>query len=171
MSPSPEGRPGSPVLARLMLATSLAAACASAPPAEPPQQAQLVRAISPPDRLAPPESLPGTARALLHTRMSSHAADMGQLMSAIIALRYPEIEERANNIAKETHFARAHSQDATELNSALPEKFFEYERSVRVLASALASAAYERQPFQVANAYGQLAETCVQCHAVYRAGR
>jgi cytochrome c556 len=155
----------------LVLVASLATGCATQPPAEPPQQAQLLRAISPPARLDPPESLPGTARALLRTRMASHAQDMAALMSAIMILRYSEIEERATAIATEAHFARPHSNDATELNSALPEKFFANERELQVLAGTLAGAAHRLKPFEVANAYGQLSETCVKCHAVYRAGR
>jgi cytochrome c556 len=131
----------------------------------------MVHAISPPDRSLPPEPLPGAARALLHPRMAAHAQDMAQLMSAIMVLRYPEIEERANHMANQAHFPRPDSQDGTASDPPLPEKFFAYERSQRLLARTLASAAKERQPFLVAHAYGQLSETCVECHAVYRAGR
>ena len=91
-----------------------------ASPAMPPQQEQLVRAVTPPASLGPPDYLPGTARALLRTRMASHTRDMADLMSAIMILRYPEIEERAQAIASEARFARPHSNDATELNAALP---------------------------------------------------
>jgi cytochrome c556 len=103
--------------------------------------------------------------------MANHANDMAALMSAIMILKYPEIETRANAIANETTFARPHTQDATELNSALPETFFQYQRELRVLASSLASAAHGLEPFQVADAYGKMSETCVKCHATYRAGR
>ena len=83
-------------------AAALAAvACATPPPAGPPQEAQLARALSSPERLAPPEALPAQARALLHTRMASHAQDMGSLMSAIMVLRYQEIGTRARNITHE----------------------------------------------------------------------
>jgi cytochrome c556 len=157
--------------ASAVLVAAFLTGCASAPPAESPQQAQLLQAISPPERLEPPASLPGTARALLRTRMASHAHDMAALTSAIMVLRYAEIEARATAIATEAHFARPHSDDATELNSALPKEFFDHERTLRVMASSLASAAHKLDPFQVANAYGQLSETCVRCHAVYRAGR
>ena len=155
----------------LVLSGGILVACAAAPPAEPPQQAQLLLAISPPDRLEPPASLPGTARALLRTRMASHARAMADLMSAIMVLRYSDIETRAYDIASEPTFARPHSQDATELNAALPEKFFDYERELRLLAKILGDAAHTLDPFRVANAYGQVSETCVKCHAVYRAGR
>jgi cytochrome c556 len=145
--------------------------CATAPRTEAPQEEQLVRAVSAPSRLEPPAYLPGEARALLRTRMASHARDMADLTAAIMVLRYPEIEERAKDIANEAHFARPTSDDATLLNAGLPEKFFQYERELRVLASSLGSAAHKLDPFLVANTFGQLSETCVSCHATYRAGR
>jgi hypothetical protein len=147
------------------------AACASQPRPEPPQQPQFLRAITAPSRLEPAEPLPEGARAILRTRMASHARDMGDLMSAIMILRYREIEERANDIANESQFARPLTNDATELNAALPEKFFVYQRELRVLAASLATAAHALDAFKVASAYGQVSETCVKCHATYRAER
>ncbi|HEY0713233.1 MAG TPA: hypothetical protein VGF45_11210 [Polyangia bacterium] len=149
----------------------LATACATPDRKEPPQQKQFLAAISPPARLEPPESLPGPALELLRSRMANHASDMGTLMSAIMILRYPEIEARANAIANETTFARPITQDATELNAALPENFFVYQRELRVLAASLANAASRMDALQVADAYGKVSETCVRCHASYRAGR
>jgi cytochrome c556 len=149
----------------------LTAACGTGRPGGPPQQAQLVNAISPPARLEPPEYLPGAARAVLRTRMASHAREMGTLVSAIMVLRYAEIEERSNAIAHDTRFARPLTGDATELNSALPEKFFDYERELRVWAGALTTAAEKTDPFAVATAYGELSQVCVKCHATYRQGR
>jgi hypothetical protein len=156
---------------RLALAlTLLASACASQQDRHPPQEAQLTRALSAPGRLAPPEYLPAEARALLRTRMASHARDMADLMSAVMVLRYDEIARRAQGIAEEAHFARPLTGDASELNSALPERFFAHDRQLRVWAGALATGAEKLDPFAVANAYGQLSETCVSCHATYRTG-
>jgi hypothetical protein len=157
-------------LACLIFSASLAGGCASGPAgqAPAPQQAQLAQALAPPDRATTPESLPETARASLRPRMSSHAQDMGQLMSAIMALRYAEIEARAGNIAKEAHFGRPHDNEGA-LVSPLPQEFLDHQRRVRVLARALAGAAAQGQSFQIAHAYGQLSEACVRCHAVYRA--
>lgn len=145
--------------------------CAPYPPAQAPQQAQFTKAIAPPTRLEPPAELPGSARALLRTRMAAHAQDMSDLVSAIMILRYPEIEERANAIATEARFARPQTNDATELNASLPPAFFDRERALRTQAAALAKAAHEQDAFAVADTYGHLSETCVSCHAVYRAGR
>jgi hypothetical protein len=144
--------------------------CAARNAAEAPQQRQLVDAVSVPDREAPPEYLSGDARAVLRTRMANHARNMGHLTSAIMVLRYPEIRERALAVSEEARFARPLSADATELNSALPEKFFAYERELRVLAGALASGAETTNAFVVAEVFGRMSETCVKCHATYRAG-
>ena len=61
---------------------------------------------------------------LLRGRMASHANDMSALMSAIMVLDYPRIGDRAEAIAADERFARPFTGDATELASALPEKFF-----------------------------------------------
>jgi len=128
----------------------------------------MLAAVSPPSRLEAPAHLPGEARQLLRTRMASHAQDMSALMSAIMVLRYAEIEERANSIAHEARFAAPHSQDATELNSALPEKFFVRQDELRAGARSLSAAARDLDPYRVAAAYGRLSEECVRCHADYR---
>jgi hypothetical protein len=147
-------------------------ACASQPDRnQPPQQAQLVQAVSPPSRLEPPEYLSGTARAVLRTRMASHARDMGDLMSAIMVLQYDRIRERSEAIAGDANFARPLTGDAAELNSALPEKFFQLQDELRTRARVLTRAAEERNAFAVADSYENVSGTCVRCHAVYRQGR
>ncbi len=160
------------VTAYLTANLMLVGACASpSKTADPPQQQQLTRAVSPPDRLSAPESLPGAARLILHNRMASHAQDMGALMSAIMVLRYQEIEARAHAIEADANLARPLSGDATELNSLLPEKFFEHQDALRRQAGLLAAAAQRKDAVSVANNYGALSQTCVHCHATYRAGR
>jgi hypothetical protein len=149
----------------------LPVACASTRVDQPPQQQQLARAVAPPARLDPPEYLPGSARALLRTRMAGHAQQMSGLVSAIMVLRYDEIAERATTIAEDAYFARPLTGDASELNSALPEKFFGYDRELRVWAATLASMADEMDALRVASAYGGMAQVCVSCHASYRAGQ
>ena len=69
------------------------------------------------------------------------------------------------------HFARPLSGDASLLNSALPEAFFEHDDDLRRTARELAEAADKADALAVADAYGRLSKTCVSCHAVYRAGR
>jgi cytochrome c556 len=153
----------------LVAALALLQACASQEP-EPPQRAQLAQAVAPPRRAGPPEYLSGTARALLRSRMASHVRDMNGLVSAIMMLDYPLIGEEAERIASDASLSRPLSNDATELNAALPALFFDEQDQLRTRARALVGASRALDPFQVAQAYGQLSQACVRCHAVYRAG-
>jgi cytochrome c556 len=157
-----------------ILATSAVfawASCAGPQRQQPPQQAQLARAVSVPGRLRPPEQLSPVAVAILKTRMASHARNMGDLMSAIMVLHYEDVRDGALQIAGDTSLSRPLSEDASELNSALPEKFFLYQDGLRLEAKTLAEAAGRQSPFDVADSYGRLSQVCVRCHATYRAGR
>ncbi len=100
--------------------------------------------------------------------MASHARDMGELVSAIMLLKYPEIAQRADAIAADVNLSRPVTHDATELNSSLPEKFFVRQDDLKAAARVLGDAARNLDPYRVANAYGRLSEGCVQCHADYR---
>jgi len=144
--------------------------CAQQGTRQPPQQAQLARAVAPPARLEPPDYLPETARAVLRTMMSSHAQNMGSLMSAIMALDYPRIRAGADAIAGDARLSRPLTGDATELNSLLPEEFFRIQDGLREEAKVLAEAAQRQSPYAVSDAYGRVAQTCVRCHYIYRAG-
>jgi cytochrome c556 len=147
------------------------AACASQPPSsQPPQQAQLAQAIAAPDRATPPEPLSPAAREILKGRMASHARDMGDLVSAIMVLDYARIAQRADGIASDVNLSRPITGDATELNSALPEKFFARQDQLRAGARSLAAAARALDPYRVADEYGRLSQGCVRCHADFRPG-
>lgn len=159
---------------RALLAAGLwlaSAACATRVRQQPPQQEELVRAVSPPERLTPAEDLPGPVRVILGHRMAAHAHDMGALMSAVMILDYDQVQSRATAIVNDVSLARPLTGDATELNSALPERFFGFQDELRAAAKTLASAAADKSAFAVADAYGHVSETCVKCHAVYRQGR
>jgi cytochrome c556 len=148
----------------------LSGACASQPARESPQQAQLVRAISPPARLEAPDYLPAAARVVLRTIMASHARNMGDLMSAIMVLDYPRIHESAQAIADDASLARPLTHEASELNSMLPDDFFRNQDTLRAQARVLVESAQRQSPYAVADAFGRVSETCVRCHYVYRAG-
>lgn len=153
----------------VLLGAGLLSACAShTTPNQPAQQAQLANAIAAPDRTKPPEPLSPAAREILKKRMASHARDMADLVSAIMLLDYPRIAGRANSIASDVNLSRPISQDATELNSSLPEKFFVYQDNLRAGARSLAAAAGDLDPYRVAAEYGRLSEGCVRCHADFR---
>jgi cytochrome c556 len=139
-------------------------------PNQPPQQAQLAQAVSAPKRQQPPKYLSPIAREILRTRMASHAREMRTLMAAVMVLDYPKIAEGSERIASDANLSRPLTGDATELNSALPEKFFVHQDEVRAQARALANATQTLDPYRIAAAYGRLSEACVSCHAVYREG-
>jgi cytochrome c556 len=147
------------------------ASCASQHRSQPAQETQFAQAVSAPNRLRPPDQLSETARAILKTHMAFHARDMGALMSEIMVLRYDEIREGAQRIVGDASLSRPLSDDASELNSALPEKFFLYQDNLRLESKTLAEAAGRHNPFDVADSYGRLSQVCVRCHATYRAGR
>jgi cytochrome c556 len=148
---------------------ALSPACAANQP-QPPQRAQAAQAVAPPKRSGPPEYLSETAHAVLKSRMASHARDMNELVSAIMLLNYPAIGDEAERIASDASLSRPLTGDATELNAALPAKFFDEQDQLRARARALAEASHALNPYRVAEAYGQLSEACVRCHAVYRQG-
>ena len=139
---------------------SLAGSCASKQANQPPQMEQLTRAITPPDRRGPPEPLSPQAKALLADRMSSHAEDMSDLVSAIVLLQYSRIITRAEQIA----------DDVTLRSAPLPEMFFIRQDELKVAARALGEAARNGDPYQVAQAYGHVSQACVRCHADFRPG-
>ena len=153
-----------------LVGSAIFTACANQAANQPPQQAQLARAVATPDRPGPPEPLSAPARAILKSRMASHARDMGDLVSAIMILDYKSIGEGADRIAGDTNLSRPLTHDATELNAALPEKFFERQDELRAQAKALAQAARELNPYRVAEVYGHVSEACVRCHADFRPG-
>jgi cytochrome c556 len=146
----------------------IGAACATQPAHQPPQQAQLAQALAAPDRPGPPEPLAPAAQTLLRDRMASHARDMGDLMAAIMLLEYDQIASRADNIAADGNLSRPITNDATELNAQIPEKFFMRQDDLKTAAHALADAARTQNPYKVADAYGRLSETCVRCHPDFR---
>lgn len=113
--------------------------------------------------------LSGTARALIKQRMSNHSKNMTELVWAVVFLDYRESAQLASVIAHEPRLARPTTGDATELNSAIPPRFFELQDELRARALRLEASARLRDPGSVAKSYGALAETCVSCHDAYMA--
>lgn len=135
---------------------------------QPPQRAQLAQAIATPPGRDSPEALSPMAMSTLKAGMASHARDMDRLVSAIMILDYPDITARAKGIADDVNLSRPLSNDASELNASLPEKFFERQDDLKTAARALSGAASALDPYRVAGAYGKVSEACVRCHADYR---
>jgi cytochrome c556 len=120
--------------------------------------------------LAEPQYLPEAARALLHTRMQHHGESMTELLSTVVLLDYEGTQRSAREIVEEPRLARPTTMDATQLNSRLPERFFALQDQLHMRAAQLEATATAHDPARLASAYGQLAETCVACHAVYLSG-
>lgn len=93
---------------------------------------------------------------------------MSQLVAGIMLLEYSDIITRADKIASDVNLSRPISNDATELNASIPERFFVRQDDLKTAALALATAGRTANPYQVAQAYGRLSEMCVRCHADYR---
>lgn len=118
---------------------------------------------------APPIS--PTARALIRQRMASHSKQMTQLVWAVVFLDYRESAQLAKVIANEPRFARPTSNDASELNAALPMRFFELQDQLRARALRLEIDARNHDASAMAESYGALAESCVACHDAYLSKR
>ncbi|MES1204711.1 MAG: hypothetical protein ABUS79_02125 [Pseudomonadota bacterium] len=146
-------------------------ACATPVAYQPPQQVQRERAVATPKRKDAVEPLSPAVRAILKRRMVAHSRDMGDLVSAIMILDYPRIAERADGIVADLSLSRPVTQDATELNSSLPEKFYVHQDQIRIEAKGLSEAAKALDAYGVAEQYGRLSEGCVRCHADYRSRR
>lgn len=153
-----------------VLALVVAAGCASTSGEPAAQQRRLVEAVAAPARDAAPEYLSESTRVALHTRMASHARDMGELTSAIMILDYGRIETTAHALAYDVGVVPPESGAATP-HEVTPRKLLELEEDLRKQALVLYRAAQFTSALDVADAYGELSKTCVRCHAVYRAGR
>lgn len=112
-----------------------------------------------------------TARALIRQRMANHSKQMTALVWAVVFVDYRESAQLAKLIANEPRFARPTTGDATELNSALPPRFFELQDQLRERALRLEVDARMNDAGAMAKSYGALAETCVACHDAYLSQR
>jgi cytochrome c556 len=112
-----------------------------------------------------------TARALVRQKMAKHSRQMTELVWSVVLLEYNESAQLAQAIATEPRLARPTSNDATELNAALPPRFFELQDQLRSRAQKLEVAARARDATGMAKTFGALAETCVACHDVYLSKR
>jgi hypothetical protein len=148
-----------------------AQAPAAAPVAEPeaqPEGAEADVEASEADRSLPdPGYLPPTARALLADQMANHAVEALSLAWEVSLLEYDQVADIAERMATAPRIARPLPGATDELNVRLPAAFFDYQDALRAHARALAGAASRGDADAMAEAYGQLARTCVQCHAVY----
>ncbi len=120
------------------------------------------------DKVLPtPDYLPPLARAVLHKAMQRHGRDQSRLVLAVTLLQRNLVKSIASEIAAEPRLVRPLGEGRDELNSALPERFFVLQDSLRLRAKELAQAAEKKDDVGLARTFGQLVETCVSCHSAY----
>ncbi len=122
------------------------------------------------DRLPVPGRISQTARALLQTRMERHGETMAELMRRLVLFDYDAVRTDAQQIREEPWLARPLTGDATELNSALPEHFFELQDELRARALDVEHAAEQANSQRLLDGYVALAKTCMSCHRLYLEG-
>lgn len=142
-----------------------AATAAEAPPtkSKPRQQA-------PQKGLSPPGYLDQGLYELLHRRMQRHGADMTVLLNQVLLLRYAEVVVSAEHIATTPPLQKPGPGDMNDVEAHLPERFFLLQDQLGVEARNVTEAARARDDARLAAAFGRLTESCVSCHAVFRAG-
>jgi cytochrome c556 len=96
---------------------------------------------------------------------------MTELVWAVVLLDHASTATLANAIAAEPRFRRPLTGDATELNSALPPRFFTLQDELLTRARELEVAARSRDAARIARGYGALATSCVACHDAYLSPR
>lgn len=121
-------------------------------------------------RLTPREELPALARQTLQHRMQRHAEDTAALLTSVLALDYESAARDATRIIEEPRLARPLAGDETLLNEALPERFFTLQDALTARAEELRGAAERRDTAALAQSFGNITATCVECHAVYAGG-
>jgi hypothetical protein len=108
-------------------------------------------------------------RELLHERMVRHGEDMARLQRVTFELEYDLIEQSAAWLAEPPAVQRPRTTDRELLRRGLPPRFFQLEAELHGRAVALRVAALAHDDEGIALAYGRLTETCIRCHAIYRA--
>ena len=118
-------------------------------------------------KLREPQHLPAAARLILVRRMERHGVDMTQLLWSVLMLNYDEVQKSADQIASEPRLARPLPGGSSELNALLPPRFFELQDQLYATAKGVSEAAQARNDGRIAKAFGNLSQTCIQCHGLY----
>ena len=105
--------------------------------------------------------------------MESHGFEMTNLMWATLLLDRPAAVDISRAILAEPRLARPILKDGSELNAGLPASFFDLQDRFVEAAERLRTVADDDSatPGQLADAFGALTQTCVNCHAAYMYGQ
>lgn len=162
-----------PLLIALLVPAAPACAASTPAPNPPATEAAGAKPTGPGSRLElrEPEWLPPAGREMLAARMHRHAEDMMFLVASVILLNHDVAAQLSDGLASEPRLARPAAGERDTLNALLPDRFFELDDELRERSRSVAVAAKLKDDTRLAQAYGQLVETCMSCHAVYLQGR
>jgi HPt (histidine-containing phosphotransfer) domain-containing protein len=99
--------------------------------------------------------------------MDRHGEVMMLLLMSVMTLHQNDTELLAEQVAAEPRLGRPGPAETGTLSALLPARFFGLQDELTERAHALAEAARASDHVRIVRAYGQLAETCVNCHSVY----
>lgn len=156
----------------LSIAACLVTACAAnraAPPAGVGQAEANKAAVRSEHRreLAEREGLPPAVRGALSAQMGRHGEQLTFLLADVVMLDYEAAAELTDELISEPSLGRPLPGDTESLNALLPAAFFDYQEQLRARAIRLSQAAKAKDRAQLVASFGNLAETCVGCHASY----
>lgn len=103
----------------------------------------------------------------LDARMARHGEQFTYLLADVVMLDYEGAAELADELVDEPPLGRPLPEDRESLNAMLPAAFFDYQDQLRARATVLGQAARAKDRAQLVATFGNLAETCVACHAAY----
>jgi len=105
------------------------------------------------------------ARDLIAPRMHRHGEAIQELVLTVTLLRHDRTRELALQIAAEPRLVKLPGAGASELESTIPDSFFQLQDKARTQALALAAQAARGDDRAVGLAFSELHQTCVSCHA------
>jgi hypothetical protein len=120
------------------------------------------------EELRASSAMPPAARQVVRSKMARHEDQMRALLSRVVMLDDDGVARAAGEIFDEPALARPIAGD--ELNGLLPERFFLLQDELKAGARRLVIASQKRDHAAIADEFGALARSCVNCHQVFLEG-
>lgn len=114
--------------------------------------------------------LPDAARHKIRATMRAHGDDMTMLMWSIMFLDVDGSAEFARVIQRQPWLERPADPASVPVQERVPEIIYQLQDQLKARAStlaALADASGRTESARLAKAFGDMAQTCVSCHAAY----
>lgn len=112
--------------------------------------------------LAPSTALSPATREIVRKRMATHADSMSRLIWDVMFLLYDAAAKEASTIAE---MSRPLDRNDPRLQDLI--HVFDMQERLRYRALGVVDAARAHDGAALGTAFGQLSETCVQCHVAY----